>query len=509
MLVEEDPYPHTPDQGREITTGDFELLLSLDASSTPPLHEHLLGALPVYGDSISEGEIESPMEAGEHARPSGRLEPFQSATSGSSAFTPRVLRGIAEDSCSEVGTSSSNAPRRAANRAWDQVVRETITSSRQPASLAVSPLTPTPDPGEAPLGPRCCFCSPLETRLDNSGKVDTTVEGARLLLRRLPCGHYAHDACLIPNLLEGLGRGDPALCSCPIEGSTVFPALERRLVLTSNSSSRRKQQASTRRSTANSDEHRLMAEETVGPRSDASETVVVRSSLAVPDSTVALRGESSACGIVKGEDVKDIEMMLIGEGLRKSGYAHDPPTENPTTDRDHCGDRIDRRIRARRRQNGATPKTTRDSVTIGVAGEEAGDGVGNVAGGANDCVCNDIEGILVEGRGKSWDWACTNAIRRGQVRGRRSSCERVRPGRSQGEIRRKTLPTEATPTSQVRDNNGAFTVVEDDELSSFLTSSRLTSKKGNRRVSTHRTTSDYVILASPGGRDRIRTPSAI
>lgn len=33
-------------QGREITTADFDLLLTLDASPTPPLHEHLLRALP-------------------------------------------------------------------------------------------------------------------------------------------------------------------------------------------------------------------------------------------------------------------------------------------------------------------------------------------------------------------------------------------------------------------------------------------------------------------------------
>ena len=33
-------------QGREITTADFELLLTLDVSPTPPLHEHLLRALP-------------------------------------------------------------------------------------------------------------------------------------------------------------------------------------------------------------------------------------------------------------------------------------------------------------------------------------------------------------------------------------------------------------------------------------------------------------------------------
>eukprot|EP00904_Undaria_pinnatifida_P005283 jgi/Undpi1/1885/HiC_scaffold_12.g05272.m1 len=33
-------------QGREITTADFELLLTLDVSPAPPLHEHLLQALP-------------------------------------------------------------------------------------------------------------------------------------------------------------------------------------------------------------------------------------------------------------------------------------------------------------------------------------------------------------------------------------------------------------------------------------------------------------------------------
>lgn len=38
---------HESKQGREITTADFELLLTLDASPMPPLHEHLLRALPV------------------------------------------------------------------------------------------------------------------------------------------------------------------------------------------------------------------------------------------------------------------------------------------------------------------------------------------------------------------------------------------------------------------------------------------------------------------------------
>lgn len=48
--------------------------------------------------------------------------------------------------------------------------------------------------------------------------------------RRLPCGHHAHEGCLIPIILEGVGRGHPENCSCPLDDTPLFPSLERRLV---------------------------------------------------------------------------------------------------------------------------------------------------------------------------------------------------------------------------------------------------------------------------------------
>lgn len=51
---------------------------------------------------------------------------------------------------------------------------------------------------------------------------------SRTLLLQLPCGHKAHSACLIPIVLEGIGKGDPRLCVCPLDSLPLFPALSRR-----------------------------------------------------------------------------------------------------------------------------------------------------------------------------------------------------------------------------------------------------------------------------------------
>lgn len=51
---------------------------------------------------------------------------------------------------------------------------------------------------------------------------------SQALFRRLPCGHSAHEACLIPLILESVGRGDPSRCLCPLDSFSIFSVLSRR-----------------------------------------------------------------------------------------------------------------------------------------------------------------------------------------------------------------------------------------------------------------------------------------
>lgn len=55
-----------------------------------------------------------------------------------------------------------------------------------------------------------------------------TASASQALFRRLPCGHSAHEACLIPLILESVGRGDPSRCLCPLDSFPIFPVLSRR-----------------------------------------------------------------------------------------------------------------------------------------------------------------------------------------------------------------------------------------------------------------------------------------
>lgn len=52
---------YTKQQGRDITTADFELLLTLDTSATLALHEHLLRALPLQNQGIDRPQNEEGM----------------------------------------------------------------------------------------------------------------------------------------------------------------------------------------------------------------------------------------------------------------------------------------------------------------------------------------------------------------------------------------------------------------------------------------------------------------
>lgn len=111
-----------------------------------------------------------------------------------------------------------------------------------------------PVSGSFPVGSALCSCcSHIDAVRDtsqtteNNGNVSSRSTATRLMeqhqrfppssatpvasslapLRRLPCGHNAHEACLIPLILESVGRGDPSRCLCPLDSSPFFPALSR------------------------------------------------------------------------------------------------------------------------------------------------------------------------------------------------------------------------------------------------------------------------------------------
>lgn len=130
--------------------------------------------------------------------------------------------------------------------------------------VETEPMISAPVSGStiAPAWLRCCCCSAgvgddpdvgesggeesrdQVRRVGSQTRQTTTrqgrVPGVRDPLRRLPCGHHAHDSCLIPIILEGLGRGHPASCSCPLDSSPMFPSLERRAIRGDGGNKRRR-----------------------------------------------------------------------------------------------------------------------------------------------------------------------------------------------------------------------------------------------------------------------------
>lgn len=162
------------------------------------------------------------------------------------------------------GDSAGTVPATAATTAAEEVAAQA--AGEEPAAAAVAPApAPTPPSQTPAVTPRpfleqaapvsgsftartvvCsyCSCDGATTRRNNIGGDNTNTDadnpsGERTpsnrqlvassrALRRLPCGHTAHDACLIPIILEGIGRGDPALCLCPLDSSPLFPVLSRR-----------------------------------------------------------------------------------------------------------------------------------------------------------------------------------------------------------------------------------------------------------------------------------------
>eukprot|EP00752_Nemacystus_decipiens_P003483 g3216.t1 len=305
-------------QGREITTADFELLLTLDASTVPPLHKHLLEALPPHnganagGGGLGEGSFFSSPTLG--SRPpagverddhggggsgvidsdgdNGRISealPLQASTSPSrsvgratvaamlssssstpvpSETTPSLLDLVAEAALARDAAAATTAATAVAESHGGEAAAEGG-GAETTACSGGAPMMPTtaapslpsdevaPVSGSFPVGPvvSCCYCSHLDAvgeasqASENNGNFSSRSTATRLTeqrrrlpsppapvapssqaapLRRLPCGHNAHEACLIPLILESVGRGDPSQLRCPLDSSPIFPALSRR-----------------------------------------------------------------------------------------------------------------------------------------------------------------------------------------------------------------------------------------------------------------------------------------
>eukprot|EP00903_Cladosiphon_okamuranus_P020873 g19168.t1 len=307
-------------QGREITTADFELLLTLDASTVPPLHDHLLQALPPHDETESAdrgGSFFSPPAL--HLRPPAGAEqpdptsddsgigdndghsrfpgvpPLDASTfpsrsverattvaevlqSSSPVSTPRApslgdLVAAAAVSRDAAAAAAAAANAVAAEARGDEAAAEgeDAEATANPGGVPPMPTTAAPSfvpdeiapvSGSFPVAPvvTCCCCAHIGAVEDtiqateNSGGVSPSRSTATRLmeqqqqrrrrrscppsssspiassqppLRRLPCGHSAHEACLIPLILESVGRGDPSRCMCPLDSSPIFPALSR------------------------------------------------------------------------------------------------------------------------------------------------------------------------------------------------------------------------------------------------------------------------------------------
>lgn len=307
-------------QGRDITTADFELLLTLDAPPTRPLHEHLLSALPLQDH---DGECDRnchahpscptlpnpPLPVASNSRfgyqqvPTGRTAPGQRGSdhpAPTSLFlTPAetvgidgngrgaLISGVSLSGSRWRGTdplevTPSPAPPQppgslVSTMDWPPAVpgegldephhhstppplytlsSPGITASEHDQRVATSTPPATIPAGIAPssgsftstaLATTCCCCSANgvssssnnhnanNNNIDSDGQQTPGERGQQpvarslqpALLRRLPCGHLAHDACLIPILLESVGRGDPESSCCPLDRKPLFPVLSR------------------------------------------------------------------------------------------------------------------------------------------------------------------------------------------------------------------------------------------------------------------------------------------
>lgn len=162
------------------------------------------------------------------------------ATAVVAAAEARGGEATAEGGDTEATANSGGAP----------TMPTTATPSLPPDEIA-------PVSGSFPVAPvvSCCCCArngavgDTTQATENNGGVSSRSTATRLMeqqqrrspppsssspfassqppLRRLPCGHSAHEACLIPLILESVGRGDSSRCLCPLDSSPIFPALSR------------------------------------------------------------------------------------------------------------------------------------------------------------------------------------------------------------------------------------------------------------------------------------------
>ncbi|CAM9571764.1 unnamed protein product [Ectocarpus sp. 8 AP-2014] len=230
--------------------------------------------------------------------------------------------------------------------------REEITASVAPApllpSVEVAPVSGSFMAGAA----SCSFCSVADTvatagdaaaRGTENGNVDPQGEVASPCisqqphpspsssmlssrarqLRRLPCGHNAHEACLVPLILESVGRGDPSSCVCPLDSCPIFPALSRR------SRSRRSSSGSDGGSTpsASGDKHRRG---TRSAPSSATPSPAGRTGGSAADRharAAAARESLRRNGGGFADDALGIE--LVGSGLAQQPCPQPPPPPPP------------------------------------------------------------------------------------------------------------------------------------------------------------------------------------
>ncbi|CAM9798008.1 unnamed protein product, partial [Ectocarpus fasciculatus] len=438
-------------QGREITTADFELLLTLDASPVSPLHEHLLGALPLcqgvgaagagcggspsqlsanalpvrqqQGGSSSEsltsgaprlhlehpspprrptdrrsrnplsstgfleGEVDGdegtsrsvvededrgrategpPLatSAGVLSRPLGRTTVVATMlASPSSAPSPSLSSLVAAAALRRHETvaeapAATEAPAPAAAAAAATTTTEASPREEISMSAATAPLLPSvevaPASGSFMAGPASCSCcSVADTATTagdavprgtaNGGNVDprgaaaspfssqqphpspsSSMHASRAqLLRRLPCGHSAHEACLVPLILESVGRGDPSSCVCPLDSCPIFPALSRR------SRSRRSSSGSDGGGTPSAGGENLRR----GTRSAPSATTASHAGRAGGNAAdrharaAAARESLRRTGGGCADDILGIE--LVGSGLAQQPCPRPPPPPPP------------------------------------------------------------------------------------------------------------------------------------------------------------------------------------
>ncbi|CAM9406258.1 unnamed protein product [Ectocarpus sp. 12 AP-2014] len=320
----------------------------------------------IEDDEGSNGfEDPSSTTSGLLSRPSGRTAVVATMlTSPPSAPPPPSLSSLVAavalrrhetaEAATEGDTEASTpgaAPAAAVTATTEASPREEIAASVATAPLLLS-VEVAPVSGSFMAGAASCsFCSAANTttaagdaaaRGTENGNVDRRGEAASScisqqppppsassmlssraqLLKRLPCGHNAHEACLVPLILESVGRGDPSRCVCPLDSCPIFPALSRQ------SRSRRSRSGSDGGGTpsASGDSHRR------GTRSAPSATPspAGRTCASAADRharAAAARESLRRNGLGCADDMLGIG--LVGSGLAQQPCPQPPPPPPP------------------------------------------------------------------------------------------------------------------------------------------------------------------------------------